>query len=150
MEFLNQVITPGWNASWNGLAGVLIILGFVAIKSLKNIPLHKALMLAAVLFSAIFLSSYLYYHFIIKGSVSTLFHIQNPKAPAWAPWIYYPILISHIILAIVVTPMVLITVYHGLKDQLPKHVRLARWTLPIWLYVSITGVVVYWMLYRMF
>lgn len=150
MDLLNQTITPGWNASLNGLAGVLIILGYIAIKGLKNQPLHKALMVAAVLFSAIFLSSYLYYHFIIKGSVSTSFRAQNPDAPAWAPWVYYPFLITHIILAIVVTPMVLITAYRGLKNQLSQHIRLARWTLPIWLYVSVSGVMVYWMLYRLF
>jgi len=150
MDFLNQVISPGWNASLNGLAGLLIVMGFLAIKVLKNQPLHKALMLAAVVTSAVFLGSYLYYHLVIKGSVATAFKDRNPDAPDAVRYLYYAILLTHTILAIVVTPMILVTVYRGLKNQLAQHLRLARWTFPIWLYVSITGVVVYFMLYRMY
>lgn len=150
MNFLNQLICPGWNASLNGLAGLLIIAGLLAIKLGKNKKLHSTIMLSAVLVSAIFLASYLYFHLVIKGSVATRFQDKNPLAPEFVKYLYYTILISHTILAIVVTPMILFTAYHGIKDNIAKHMKLARVTFPIWLYVSITGVVVYWMLYRMY
>ncbi len=150
MDFLNQFIGPGWNASLNGLAGCLIIAGFLAIKVAKNKKLHSAIMLTAVAVSAIFLASYLYYHLVVKGGVATSFRDKNPDAPDIIRYLYFTILITHTILAIVVTPMILVTAYHGIKDNLSKHMRLARITFPIWLYVSITGVVVYWMLYRMY
>jgi len=150
VDFLNQFICPGWNASLNGLAGLLIIAGFLAIKVGKNKKLHSAFMLTAVVVSAIFLASYLYYHLVVKGGVATSFRDKNPDAPDIIRYLYFTILITHTILAIVVTPMILITAYHGIKDNLSKHMRLARITFPIWLYVSITGVVVYWMLYRMY
>ncbi|NBR05608.1 MAG: DUF420 domain-containing protein [Planctomycetes bacterium] len=146
---MNQIICPGWNASLNALAGFLIIAGFLAIKLGKNKKLHSAIMLGAVAVSAIFLASYLYYHLVIKEGVATSFRDRNPDASDVIRYLYFTILISHTILAIVVTPMILVTAYHGIKDNLSKHMRLARITFPIWLYVSITGVVVYWMLYRM-
>lgn len=150
MDFLNQFISPGWNASLNGLAGCLIIAGYLTIKVAKNKKLHSAIMLTAVAVSAIFLASYLYYHLAIKGGVATSFTDKNPNASLFICYLYFTILISHTILAIVVTPMILVTAYHGIKDNLSKHIRLARITFPIWLYVSVTGVVVYWMLYRMY
>jgi len=150
VDFLNHFITPGWNASLNGLAGILIVAGFLVIKIGRNKKLHSAIMLTAVTVSAIFLASYLYYHLVIKGSVATRFQDKNPAASDLVKYIYYSILISHTILAVLVTPMILVTVYHALKNNFTKHMRLARITFPIWLYVSITGVVVYWMLYRMY
>ncbi|MSR33028.1 MAG: DUF420 domain-containing protein [Gemmataceae bacterium] len=149
MEFLNQIITPGWNATLNGMAGILVLAGFFAIKSGKKV-LHGRIMLTAVAVSAAFLASYLYYHFLIQRSVATSFASRNPTAPAGVKWAYYSILISHVILAILITPVVVFTAWQGWKGNLARHVKLARWTLPIWLYVSVTGVVVYWMLYRMY
>lgn len=140
-------IGPGWNASLNATAGVLIVLGYVAIKA-RAVTLHKVLMLAATGVSALFLASYLYYHFAVKRGISTPF--VAPEGQEWVRTVYLAILLSHTILAVVVAPMVLVTVYLGLRDRLRGHVRLAWWTLPTWLYVSVTGVVVYWMLYRLY
>jgi protein SCO1/2/putative membrane protein len=140
---------PLLNASLNGSAGVLLILGYIAIRR-RNIALHKTCMLAAMVTSAIFLSCYLYYHLVIQQGKPTHFADRAPEAPPWVGTLYLVILGSHTILAAVVTPMALLTAYRGLRDRLADHVRLARWTLPIWLYVSITGVVVYWMLYRLY
>jgi len=150
MNFLNQFICPGWNASLNGLAGILIVAGFLVIKIGRNKKTHSVIMLTAVAVSAIFLASYLYFHLVIKGGVATSFRDKNPEATDFIRYLYFAILISHTILALVVTPMILVTAYHALNDNLTKHMRLARITFPIWLYVSITGVVVYWMLYRMY
>jgi uncharacterized membrane protein YozB (DUF420 family) len=99
-------------------------------------------MLAAVGVSALFLASYLYYHAL---------HGATPfPGSGWSRPVYFVILISHTILAAVVAPMVLVTVYLALRGRLANHLRLARWTLPIWLYVSITGVLVYLFLYHFF
>jgi uncharacterized membrane protein YozB (DUF420 family) len=82
--------------------------------------------------------------------MATRFAVQNPSAPDWVRKLYFAVLLSHTVLAVVAAPLALYTAYLGLKDRLAKHVRIARWTLPIWLYVSVTGVVVYWMLYRLY
>ena len=148
-EWLGRTVSPELNASLNGLSGVLLVLGFLAIKR-RFIALHKACMLAALAVSALFLASYLYYHFVLKEAVATRFAQRNPSAPAAMAYGYYVLLTSHTVLAVVVAPMALITAYLGLRDRLKSHMRLARWTLPIWLYVSVTGVVVYWMLYRLY
>jgi putative membrane protein len=132
---------PGVNAALNASSGLLVIAGYVAIRG-GRIGLHKTCMLTALGVSTAFLGTYLYYHY---------HHGSTPFAgPSDVRPIYYTILISHILLAIVVVPMALTTAYLGLRDRLQKHVRLARWTLPIWLYVSVTGVVVYWMLYQVY
>lgn len=132
---------PAVNATLNATSGVLVVGGYVAIRA-GRIGLHKACMLTALGVSTAFLATYLYYHY---------HHGSTPfTGPSDVRPIYFTILISHILLAVVVVPMALITAYLGLRDRLQKHVRLARWTLPIWLYVSITGVVVYWMLYQMY
>ena len=125
------------NATLNATATVLIVAGLLAIQRRRE-TLHKRLMLAATAVSAAFLVSYLIYHAKV-GSV--------PYRGTLGA-VYYPILISHIVLAAAVAPLVLLTVRAGLKDQRPRHRRLARVTAPIWLYVSVTGVVVYVMLYR--
>lgn len=137
---------PAVNACLNTLSAVLVLAGYVAIRA-RAITLHKALMLTAVVVSALFLGSYLYYHFVVKGGQPTRF--PSETAPA-AYLVYLAILLSHTLLAIAVAPMVLISVYFGLRDRLAAHIRLARWTLPIWLYVSVTGVIVYVMLYRLY
>ena len=140
---------PALNASLNALAAVLILLGWIAIR-FRRFDAHKGLMLAALLVSSVFLACYLYYHIVVQKGQPTHFRVRNPSAPDGVATLYLAILISHVVLAVVVTPMALITAYFGLRDRLARHVRLARWTLPLWLYVSVTGVVVYWMLYRLY
>jgi putative membrane protein len=139
---------PLLNASLNGAAGLFIVLGWLAIKN-RSVTVHKTCMLTALFLSAIFLASYLYYHVIIQHGESTKFSAQNPEAARWLVMVYYIVLGTHIPLAAVVVPLALWTAYLGLRDRLTSHVRLARWTLPLWVYVSVTGVLVYVMLYRL-
>jgi uncharacterized membrane protein YozB (DUF420 family) len=148
-EWLGQTVSPGLNAALNGLSGLLLVVGYLAIRR-RLVTLHKACMLSALLVSAVFLASYLYYHFAVKAAVATRFAERNPGAPAEVAYLYYALLSSHTLLAAAVAPLALITAALGLRGRLKGHVRLARWTLPIWLYVSVTGVVVYWMLYRLY
>ncbi len=133
---------PAINAVFNFLSTICLTLGFYFIKNKKDVETHKKFMFAALFFSAIFLCGYLTYHY----------HHGSTKFPdlGWIKTLYLTILIPHIILAAVMVPMILITVYHGLKDNREKHRRIARWTFPIWMYVSVTGVVIYFMLYQMF
>jgi putative membrane protein len=136
---------PLLNAVLNSLSATLVVIGYVAIRIMKRVTLHKVCMLSAVVVSALFLASYLYYHFVVKHGQPTHF-----SGTGGAAFVYYAILLSHTLLAIAAAPLVLITAFLGLRDRLVTHVRLARWTLPIWLYVSVTGVVVYLMLYRLY
>jgi uncharacterized membrane protein YozB (DUF420 family) len=131
---------PTVNAALNSLSGAFLTLGFIFIKS-KNIKAHKACMLAAFASSSLFLISYLVYHYQV-GSVPF-------KGQGAMRTLYFTILLTHTILAVVVVPLVLITLWRALKENFPAHRRIARWTFPIWLYVSITGVLVYVMLYRL-
>lgn len=140
---------PAFNASLNACAAVLLLLGYAAIRQ-RLVKLHITCMLTAIVVSAIFLTSYLFYHLYVKQGQPTRFAEQAPDAPAWVGYLYLAILGTHTVLAIPTAPLALISAYRGLRGQLPGHVRLAKWTLPIWLYVSITGVVVYWMLYRLY
>ncbi|MDA1222675.1 MAG: DUF420 domain-containing protein [Planctomycetota bacterium] len=128
------------NAALNALAFVLIVAGLTAIHR-GHETLHKRLMLAATGVSALFLVSYLTYHLTCESVKFT--------GEGWIRPVYFVVLISHIVLAAVQVPLILMTVWTGLRDGRPKHRRLAKITAPIWLYVSVTGVVVYWMLYRM-
>jgi uncharacterized membrane protein YozB (DUF420 family) len=107
-------------------------------------------MLSALVVSAVFLTSYLYFHFVVRRGEPTYFADRAPDAPSWLGYVYGGILLTHTLLAVVVAPLALITAWQGLRGKLKRHVRVARWTLPIWLYVSITGVVVYWLLYRLY
>jgi uncharacterized membrane protein YozB (DUF420 family) len=140
---------PSVNAILNGTSALLIATGYAAIK-LRRITLHKSCMLSALAVSALFLASYLYYHLIVRHGVPTYFQDRWPQAPEWVHRVYQGILLSHTVLAAVVAPLALFTTYLGLRNRLARHVRFARWTLPLWLYVSVTGVVVYWMLYRLY
>jgi protein SCO1/2/putative membrane protein len=135
---------PALNASLNGLCGVLLLAGYTAVRR-GRLRTHKALMLSALGVSILFLSSYLYYHLAIRHGQPTLFPGQG-----WVRPVYFAILLSHTALAAVVAPLALITTYLGLRNRLTRHVRLARWTFPLWLYVSVTGVVVYVMLYHLY
>jgi putative membrane protein len=128
------------NACLNATAAVLIGTGFYFIKQ-KNIHAHKVCMSAAIVVSSLFLVSYLIYHYNV-GSVR--FTRQG-----WIRNVYFPLLITHTVLAAVVLPMVLRTVFLAGKGRFGQHVRAARWTFPVWMYVSVTGVVVYLLLYRL-
>ena len=131
---------PALNASLNATSAVLLATGWIAIRR-RRIALHRACMLGACAVSALFLISYVAYHYL-AGS--------RPFAgQGWIRWAYFPILISHIILAAAMVPFVLTTVYRALSGNFVRHVRIARFTLPIWLYVSVTGVIVYVLLYHL-
>jgi putative membrane protein len=140
---------PAVNAVLNGTSAALLVLGYLAIKG-RRITSHKACMLSALAVSALFLTSYLYLHFVVLEGKPTYFAERWPQASDSVRYLYYVILGSHTLLAIAAAPLALVTAYLGLRDRLAGHVRLARWTLPIWLYVSLTGVAVYWMLYRLY
>jgi putative membrane protein len=140
---------PSVNAVLNSTSAVLLLSGYAAVRS-GRIGLHKTCMLTALAVSAVFLGSYLYYHLVYRHGQPTRFRDQAPEAPEWVAIVYGSVLVTHTILAIVTAPLAIVTAYLGLSGQLARHRRLARWTLPIWLYVSVTGVVVYWMLYRLY
>ncbi len=131
---------PTLNALLNSLSALLLVLGFVFIKQ-KKIALHRACMLGALGVSTVFLACYLVHHWQV-GSVPF-------KGKGALRALYFAILIPHVLLAIAVVPLALTTISRGLKGQLDRHKRLARVTLPIWLFVSVSGVAVYLMLYRM-
>jgi uncharacterized membrane protein YozB (DUF420 family) len=140
---------PAVNAFLNATSAVLLVLGYVAVRR-RQVTVHQTCMLAALVVSALFLTSYLYYHFAVRHGQPTSFKERWPEAPDAVRYLYYAVLTSHTLLAIPAAPLAVVTAYLGLRGRLPRHVRIARWTLPIWLYVSVTGVVVYWMLYRLY
>lgn len=130
---------PAVNAVLNATTTVLLTTGFVMVRR-RKLTAHKVCMLAAFAVSTVFLASYLYYH-AHAG-------IRRFTGQGWIRPLYFAILISHTLLAAAVVPLAMTTAYRGLAGRFPKHQRIARWTLPIWLYVSLTGVVVYLLLYR--
>jgi len=134
-------IFPALNATLNGASAVLITTGRVLIGR-KRIALHRACMIAAFATSSVFLISYLFYHA----------HVGSVRFPGqgWVRAVYFAILISHTVLAAAVVPLVLLSLNYGLRARFDRHRRISRWTFPIWLYVSITGVVVYIILYRIY
>ncbi len=140
---------PPLNAALNAAAGVLLLLGYGAVRR-RLYRVHAAFMLSALAVSAVFLASYLYFHLVLMHARPTKFSEQWPDAPQWVGYAYLAVLGSHTILAAATAPLALVTAYLGLRNRLARHVAIARWTLPIWLYVSATGVVVYWMLYRLY
>lgn len=131
---------PALNATLNSVATVLLIAGWICIKAKKQAA-HISFMVLALLVSIAFLTSYLIYHY----------HVGSVKFPAKDPVIrvvYFTMLITHIILAAVNLPLIIITVVPALRRKWDKHKRIARWTLPSWLYVSVTGVLIYFMCYH--
>ncbi len=138
--FSYTAIAPTINAVLNGAAAVLLVVGRVLIGR-RNIEAHKRTMIAAVATSAVFLVNYLSYHALIGGS-------KHFTGTGWIRPVYFSILLTHTVLAAAIVPLVLITLYRGLKRQDRRHTAIARWTFPLWLYVSVTGVVIYLMLYR--
>ena len=142
-EFVTQL--PHINASLNALATVLLILGYALIKRRQETA-HKWTMLACFAVSVVFLGCYLTYHYHLEG-VSKKFPSYPPPAVRIT---YYTILLTHVVLAALVPFLAVATIYLGLADKRIAHRRLARWTFPIWLYVSVTGVIVYLMLYQLY
>ena len=131
---------PAVNATLNSLATVLLVTGYVLIRR-RRLTAHRNVMIAALVCSTLFLTSYLVYHAQV-GSV----RFPGTGLPRT---IYLSILLTHTILAATVPILAVITVWRATKKRFDRHKAIARWTLPIWLYVSVTGVVVYWMLYQM-
>jgi len=130
---------PALNATLNMTAAILLAGGMLFIKK-KKARAHQLCMMSAMTVSALFLVSYLVYHYH-AGAV----HFTRQ---GWIRYVYFPILLTHTTLAILILPMALRTVYLSLSKRFFEHVRIARWTFPVWMYVSVTGVVVYLMLYR--
>ena len=144
---MDYSIFPAINATLNGSSAILLILGRVLIAR-GRVAAHRAVMITAFCTSTAFLISYLTYH--IGRSLSGLSASVHFQGVGWSRPVYFTILISHTILAVVIVPLVLITLSRGLKQRYPQHRRIARWTFPLWLYVSVTGVVIYVMLYHLF
>ena len=130
---------PAVNATLNALSGILLTIGYALIRS-RRIEMHRRCMIAAFITSSLFLVCYLVYHAQV-GSV------RFPRQGFVRP-LYYTILITHVTLAFSVPPLAIVTLSRGLKGRYPQHRRIARWTFPIWLYVSVTGVLVYVLLYQ--
>ncbi|MEO8035853.1 MAG: DUF420 domain-containing protein [Acidobacteriota bacterium] len=136
-------VLPILNASLNALSGVLLFTGFLFIRQ-RRIQVHKRFMLAACTSSTLFLISYITYHSLRHGVVT-----RFAGTGFWRTF-YLSMLTSHTILAIIVLPLAIVTVLKGLKMNVPQHRRIARWTFPLWMYVSVTGVLVYFFLYQWF
>jgi putative membrane protein len=129
------------NATLNGTSAILLACGYAAIRQGK-IAVHKRFMISAFVVSCAFLISYLIYHYRV-GHVP--FHGQG-----WIRPVYFVLLTSHTILAIVIVPLILITLRRAFTERFDKHRKIARWTLPLWFYVCVTGVIVYWMVYQLY
>ena len=136
---VNVAVLPTVNALLNASAAVAMVAGFVAIRR-GRVAVHRTCMLTAVGLSILFLGSYLLYH----AQVGSRPYVGT----GWSRTLYFAILLSHTILAVAIVPLVGTTLYRALRARFTRHARLARWTFPLWLYVSVTGVVVYWMLYH--
>ena len=134
---------PAINATLNATSGLLLLTAYILIKQ-KRIAQHRRFMLAACYTSILFLCCYVLNHYLRHGVV-TRFKGTGAIRP-----IYFTLLTTHTFLAIVIVPMAIITVWNGLKMRVPQHRRIARWTFPLWMYVSVTGVLVYFFLYQWF
>jgi uncharacterized membrane protein YozB (DUF420 family) len=129
------------NASLNGTSAILLACGYAAIKSGK-MKVHKAFMIAAFAVSTVFLISYLIYHYRVGHVVF--------QGQGWIRPVYFGLLLSHTVLAIVIVPLILVTLRRAWLEKFDKHRMIARWTLPLWFYVSVTGVIVYILLYQVY
>ncbi len=134
-------LLPHVNATLNGISTILLLIGFVLIKMGRK-EAHRKTMISAIVVSAVFLVSYLTYHFTAPIFVF--------PGTGWAIPAYYTLLISHVILATVVTPMVVVTAWWALHGQFERHKRLARWTWPVWIFVTTSGIAVYAILYHVY
>ena len=133
---------PAVNATLNGLSAIFLIAGFIAIKRGNKIA-HRNCMITAFCTSVIFLACYLTYH----ATVKTVTHFV---APAWFRPIYLTILLTHTLLAVVIVPLILMTLWRAKKQDFAAHKKIACWTWPLWFYVSVTGVMIYLLLYQIF
>jgi len=134
---------PAFNAILNATTGILIVMGFLFIKN-KRIAAHRACMIGAVITSSVFLISYVVYHVGFGAGVSRF------MGTGWVRPVYFTILITHTILAVTIVPFVIVTLTRALRGSFQRHRAIARWTFPMWLYVSVTGVIVYLMLYHLY
>lgn len=132
-------VLPHVNAALNALSTILLIVGFALIRFGRR-DIHRKVMLAALTVSAVFLVSYLTYHFTAPTFVF--------PGTGWTRPVYFALLISHVVLATIVTPMVILTAYRALKGTFDRHKAIARWTIGAWLYVTVTGVMIYVILYH--
>ena len=132
---------PAVNAILNGASALLLVAGYLAIRN-RRVVWHRTLMLSALGTSILFLASYLYYHYHAGTTRFT--------ATGWVRPLYFAVLLTHTVLAIVIVPLVILTLYRALCADFARHRRIARLTLPVWLYVSVTGITVYMMLYQFF
>lgn len=133
---------PAVNGTLNGLSAIFLTAGFVFIKK-KNMRAHRNCMIAAFITSVIFLVCYLTYHFSVG-------HPTYFRNPAWFKPYYYVLLGTHTFLAVVIVPLVIMTLNRAFKERFDKHRKIARWAWPLWMYVSVTGVLVYLILYQIF
>jgi uncharacterized membrane protein YozB (DUF420 family) len=138
---IDYSIFPPIDATLNGVTAVLLAVGRALVKR-GAVLKHRLTMITAFVTSCAFLACYLYYHFHV-GSVRFRGH-------GWSRPVYFSILISHTVLALIAVPMILTTLFLGLRSNFARHRRIARWTYPVWMYVSVTGVIVYLMLYKLF
>ena len=138
---MNNSVLPHLNALLNATSGILLVIGLIFIRR-RKITAHLTTMIAALAVSTLFLISYLVYHYNY-GSIR--FTGQGIVRP-----VYYTILITHVILATVIVPLIAVTLWRAMRGQYALHRRIARWTYPLWVYVSVTGVIVYLMLYQLY
>lgn len=138
MKFLPLSCLPALNASLNAACTVFLVLGYAFIRN-RKIAYHRFCMIAAFLCSTVFLGCYLWFHFHAG--------VIRFGGQGWIRPVYLAILITHTTLAVVIVPLILITLSRALRERFDRHRAIARWTLPLWLYVSVTGVIVYWLLY---
>ena len=134
-------VLPAVNASLNAASGLLLLTGYILIRQ-KRIDAHKRFMLAACVTSILFLISYLTYHYL--GGMTRF------AGKGWSRPVYFTLLGTHTVLAVVIVPLAILSVMNGLRNRVPQHRRVARWTFPLWMYVSVTGVLVYFFLYHWF
>jgi putative membrane protein len=137
---------PALDAVLNGASAILVGVGYVMIRARKTLA-HKACMLAATATSAVFLVSYVLYHYHLYATGQAPVHFPGAGAPRYA---YLTMLTTHTILAIVIVPLVILSLARALRSNFPAHKRIARWTLPLWAYVSVTGVLIYVVLYEVY
>jgi len=131
---------PTLNAALNATAAVLLLLGWAAIRR-RSVRGHRRFMVAALFASAAFLSSYLLYHYLIHGAVTRY------DGEGWSRLVYFAILLTHTPLAALMVPFILLAVWFAWRGRFDRHVRITRWLWPVWMYVSVTGVIIYLMLY---
>ncbi len=139
---MNLSSLPAVNASLNGLCSILLVAALIFIKR-GNREAHRKCMLAALATSVVFLASYLTYHFTVKTVTKFL-------EPQWFRPYYLLLLLTHTILAAAIVPLILITFVRALRERFDAHKKIARWTWPLWMYVSVTGVLIYLLLYQVF